>query len=272
MNSAKMSLFTSFSLKLVGTILILASLLDYIILAIPFRYQQEQWLVGFITQVVDRGIIPMIGIVFVIIAYWIDSNIGSRNTTNHRQDACATKSFRTDLRLPMFVLASVLGLVFFGLVAIYLNSLRIVSSETIATIEEQVQQANEELDQFDTLLEDPQSVDRQVKELDLILETGQLQGQQLSQQQLIRVERGKQFFESLQANPEDAEKRIKERRTQLLNTQKEGEKRTKTETLKRGLRIGLSSLMLGGVYSAIGWLGLKGLGSSTSPGRKVPKR
>ena len=66
MNSAKMSLFTSFFLKLVGTILILASLLDYIVLAIPFRYQQEQWLVGFITQVVDRGIIPMIGIVFII--------------------------------------------------------------------------------------------------------------------------------------------------------------------------------------------------------------
>ncbi len=82
----------------------------------------------------------MIGIVFVIIAYWIDSNVGSRNTTK--------KSFRTDLRLPMFVLASVLGLVFFCLFAIYLNSLRIVSSQNITTIEEQVQQANEELDRM----------------------------------------------------------------------------------------------------------------------------
>ncbi len=125
---------------------------------------------------------------------------------------------------------------------------------------------------FNALLEDPQSVNRQILELDLILETGQLQGRQLNQQQLVLAERRKQFFESLQENPDNAAKDIKERRTQLLNTKKEREKENQTETLKQGLRIGLSSLMLGGVYSAIGWLGLKGLGSSTSPGRKVPKR
>ena len=251
MNSAKTSLNTSFSLKLVGTILILASLLDYIILAIPFRYQEEQWLIGFIGQIVDRGIIPMIGIIFILIAYWIESNVGSLQT--------AKKPLFLDLRLPVLMLSSVLGLMFLGLIVIYLNSLKVLSSEAIAQIEEQATAANEQLEQLNVFLDDPRELDQQIKQLDLTLQTRQFEGQTLNNRQLSIVERRQEFFQSLRGNPDAAAKRVKERQTELLNNKKEREERAKTEVLKRSVRIGLSSLMLGVVYTAIGWLGLKGL-------------
>ena len=76
MNTSTISPFTSLALKLIGVILILSSLLDYITLAIPFQPLNAEWQIGFTGQIVDRGIVPMVGIAFLLVGYWIDTSVG----------------------------------------------------------------------------------------------------------------------------------------------------------------------------------------------------
>jgi hypothetical protein len=104
------SAFTSLCLKLIGTIFILSFLLDAITLAIPLNWQNPQWQIGFVTSLVDRGIVPLVGMSLILLGYWIDNSSGN-------------PSLGAGLRLPMFGLAIFLGLIFLLLVPVHLNKL-----------------------------------------------------------------------------------------------------------------------------------------------------
>lgn len=261
--------FTSLSLKLVGIILVLSSLLDYILLALPFNPLDSRWQIGYISTVVDRGIIPMVGIAFVLAAYWIDSNTGTPRSL-------------FDLKMPLFVFASLLGLIFLLFVPLYLNNLRTISADAQEQIAQRASQVEErlqgEFEQLNELLANPQRVkelEQNIQQITQILNSGQIQGQKLTPQQKQQLEQQKQRFESLkglQGKPEEIEKRLNELQTQLRSQKLEQENSAKTETLKQGLRIGLSSLMLAAGYSAIGWLGIKNSMNTQTPRVRAPKR
>jgi hypothetical protein len=53
--------FTALALKVVGLIMIVSSLVDYIFLAIPLNAGQRAWQLAYVGQLVDRGILPMVG-------------------------------------------------------------------------------------------------------------------------------------------------------------------------------------------------------------------
>jgi ABC-type multidrug transport system fused ATPase/permease subunit len=264
------SSFTSLSLKLVGIILFLSSFLDYAILAFPFQPLEARWQIGYISTVVDRGIIPMIGIAFVLAAYWID-NAGGK-----------PKASIFDVRLPMFVCASLLGVVFLLFVPLYLNNLRTISTDAQEQISQRAteveQRLQTEFDQLNALLTNQDRIkelDQNIQQINQALSSGQIQGQQLNPQQKQQLEQQKQRLEglrSLRGKPEEMEKRLNEVQTRLRSQKLETEKQAKTETLKRGLRIGLSSLMLAAGYSTIGWLGLKDSMGSKPPSSRKPKR
>ena len=272
MNNPVISPFTALTLKLVGIILIISSLLDYIILSIPLRIFDQQWQIGFTSQIVDRGIIPMVGMAFLLIGYWISSNV----------DRASSGSNLMDLRLPAFLLASVLGLLFLILVPLHLNNLRMASSDILTQIEQGAAQAEtqlqNEVEQLNAILNDPQrlqQLDETIKQLNQAIESGQIQGRQLNPQQVEQLKQRKEQLEnlkSLQGNPDGVETRINELTTQLGEQKLERENRAKTEALKQGLRIGLSSLMLSVGYIAIGWFGLKSMGGASSSRRRTSKR
>ncbi len=256
MSNSSISQFTSLSLKTVGVILVVSSLLDYITLAIPLDILNSQWQINFISQIVDRGIVPMVGIAFLFVGYWIDSNVSS--TANR-------KGF--DLRLPVFVLSLGLGFVFLLLVPIHLSNLRLVSSDALSQIEERASEAenriSDQYEQLEAIAQDPQRLqllDTRIKEIDTALGSGQFQGQNLNPQQLQRLQGTKQQLENfreLAKNPEALEARLSELQTQLRDQKLQREGRARTETLKQGVRTGLSSLMLAIGYLVMGWFGLK---------------
>ena len=71
------SAVASLTMKVVGLLLIVSSLLDYVILAIPLQLLNRQWQLGYTTQLVDRGVIPLMGVALLLLGFWIESNSGT---------------------------------------------------------------------------------------------------------------------------------------------------------------------------------------------------
>ena len=271
MNTSAVSPFTCLSLKLIGVILILSSLLDYLTLAIPFEPLRAEWQISFTGQVVDRGIVPMVGIAFLLVSYWIETSAGSTN-----------KKPTFDVRLPVFILASLMGLIFLLLVPLHINNLREAQSTAISQINQGAGEAENRIktqfDQLNVLAQDPQrlqQLNNRIQEIDTAINSGQVQGQRLNPEQLQNLNQTKQQlqnFRELAQNPEALEARLTELQTQLRDQKTARENRAKTEALKQGIRTGLSSLMLAVGYIAIGWLGLKKMGKPPVSNKKAAVR
>ncbi|MEA5535342.1 HpsJ family protein [Crocosphaera sp. XPORK-15E] len=267
--------FTSLALKLIGVIFILSSLLDYVTLAVPLQWESQQWQIGLVTSVVDRGVVPLVGIGFILVGYWIDS----------LADASPMKKSGFDLRFPIFILSAVLGLVFLLMVPLHLNNLNVAKTNALEQIQQGAGQGAQQIQNFltqvDALSKNPQRLNGQLQQLNQAIETGQVQGQQLNAQQLeaARQQRDQlQGLRDLAKNPAEYKKRTdelkKQLETQLVTRRKQAEDQAKTQALKQSLRIGLSSLMLAIVYFVIGVFGLRiSMSSPKMASRpKAPKR
>ncbi|MBR8829195.1 MAG: HpsJ family protein [Gomphosphaeria aponina SAG 52.96 = DSM 107014] len=267
MNNSSSSPYTSLVLKLVGIILMISSLLDYLAVAIPLNWQDPQWQINFTSQIVDRGIIPMVGIAFFLVGNWIDTH-------------STVKSSFPDLKLPVFILASFLGLLFLLMVPLNVRSLSLVSNSVLEQIAKGASQVEQQLqaqyDELNTLSKDPaslQQIDQRITQIDELLASGEFEGQQLNEAQKQELQNTKQQLENLQQlarDPEGLEAKLSELQTQLRGQKLQRQNDTKASLAKQGIRVGLSSFMLSGGYIVIGWLGLKGMGSSKTKGQKVP--
>ncbi len=266
------SAFTSLVLKLIGVIFILSSLLDYITLAVPLNLESQSWQIGLVTSIVDRGVVPLVGIGFILVGYLIDG----------LADANPLKKSGFNLKLPVYILSALLGLLFLLMVPLHLNNLNSAKTDALERIQQGAGQGAEQIQQFltqvDTLSRNPNQLNQQIQRLNQAIEAGQVQGRQLNVQQLETLRQQRQQLQGLRdlaQNPEEYKKRTEELKnqleTQLLERRKQAESQATTQALKQSLRIGLSSLMLAIVYSVIGWIGLKSEISSPK-GPKAPAR
>lgn len=267
------STFTALSLKLIGAIFILSSLIDYISLAIPFNWQERSWQIGLVTSLVDRGIVPMVGMALVLIGYWIEASSG----------VPPRKSSGFDLRLPTFILASLLALLFLLLVPLHVSNLNQAKTTALEQIEKGAGQGQQQIQgflaQLNTLSQNPQLLNQQIAQRNQVIETGQFQGRQVTAEELenLRQQRDQlQQLRDLAKTPEEFKKRVNDIKnqleTRLLEQRSRAENQAKIQALKQGLRIGLSSLMLAIGYAVIGWFGLRGMGGSASSRPKTSPR
>lgn len=253
MSSSKISSFTSLCLKTIGGILVLTSLLDYLTLAIPFQFSDAQWQITFTNQMVDRGIVPMVGIAFILLSYWVESSI-SQSSSN--------KGF--DLKPPAFFLSLFLGIIFFLLVPFHLNNLRVVSSQNLAQIEASTEEAQSLISRRYEELKNPQNaqlITRRISDIDQALDSGKIEGQTLNAQQRQQLNSTKQQLENLSKNSKDPatiDARRQEAQNKLKTETSAQKNRAKTQVLKQGLRVGISSLLLSVGYLLMGWFGLQG--------------
>lgn len=256
--------FTAIALKVVAVILILSSLVDYITLLIPFDPTVPQWQIGFTNAIVDRGIIPMVGIVFLLIGYWVGNTVepGGRGG-----------SMFTDLRFWAFLLASVLGLLFLLLVPLHISNLSRISADRLEEIDQQAStleaQITQQQERIDALLGDTAQLDQQVAQLDEVIESGSFQGQEIPPEQLAQAEQLRTQILTVRENPELVQEEIEQRKTELATQRAELESQAKTEAFKNGIRIGISSFLLAIGYIAIGWTGFKGLGTGNGSRRRA---
>lgn len=261
------SAFTSLCLKMMGGVIIISSLLDYIFLAIPFDWQNPQWQINFTNQIVDRGIVPMVGMAFLITGWWITDAAGSE-----------TKASPT-VRIPVFVVSSILGLMFLLLVPVHLSNISKASSTVLTQISEQAGQQQEKIkgfmQQLNGVSQNPQQLSSEIAQRNQVLASGQGPGRALTEQELqgIRNQRDQlQQLLDLSKKPAELKQRLGELQnrlqTQLKELQLKQETAAKTIALKQSLRTGISSLMLAIGYIVVGWLGLKNMGGA----KKVPRK
>lgn len=255
--------FTAIALKVVAVILILSSLVDYATLLIPFDPTVPQWQVGFTNAIVDRGIIPMVGIVFLLIGYWIGNTV----------EPARGGSMFADLRFWAFSLASVLGLLFLLLVPLHISNLSNLSADRLVEIDQQASTLEDQIiqqeERLTVLLGDQAQLDQQLAQLDEVIESGTFQGQEVPPEQLAQAEQLRSQIIAVRENPDMVQQEIDQRKTELATQRTELENQAKTEAFKNGIRIGISSFLLAIGYIAIGWTGFKSLGTGSGSRRRA---
>ena len=272
MNATNSPRTAPFILRLIGIILILSSLVDYISVLIPPNFSDKAWFANVVTQVVDRGVIPMVGLGFLFAGSFLEH--GSLATGDR------AKPFTT-FRFWALLLSMLFGLIFLVAFPLHLNNTRQVSDQALERIDQQTKDQENQLnaqvqqrqDQITAALRDPnqaKQLDDQLKQIDAAIASGQLKGDQLTQAKRAQTE-----LQALKANPNSVADRAKEfRNTQLTKIREDrakAESQAKGEFWKTGVRVGISSLLLSLAYFIIGWSGLKEMGVLGGK-RKPPMR
>ncbi len=250
--------FTPLALKIVGVIVILSSLFDYILLLLPFNPTDKIWQLSTTGQLVDRGIIPLVGIAFLMAGYWMSSSAGT---------APAPRPFWQSLRFWTFLLSSFLGLVFLLLVPLHLLNISTQQSVALTRINQEASayeaQLQNQLQQVDALLKNEQKL----KELDQTINGGQVQGEQLA-----RLQNLKEQLQKFKQDPKALNQQLEEAQTKIRSQKLQAEQKAKQEALKSAVRTGASSLLLAVGYIAIGWTGLMSMLAFQGTRRKPKTR
>jgi ABC-type multidrug transport system fused ATPase/permease subunit len=271
---------TSRTLKVAGMILMLSFLIDFVLLLFPFQPTDKGWQIGLATDLVNRGIVPMVGIGLLFTAYWVDA-------TN---DGGVSSGF--DLRLPSLILASVLGLIFLLIFPLHLSNIHQVRNQDVEKINREASDRelaiDNDLNGKLALLNTEQgkaALEQRKTEfknrINSIIKDEQQYKLALESPQVSPAE--KEIFKKIKANPQEIDKLIEqqtnfkaqadEQKRQIRERKETLEKQAQEGAWKSGLKIGMSSLLLSVGYIIIGWTGIRGMGATKGGGgRKVAAR
>jgi len=252
LSSSSISLLVSRTLKVVGIIVVLAALLDIVILSMPYQFTERSWQINFVTQVVDRGVVPLVGLVLLLVGFWIDSI---------SDDKAIGKTFWQRPQFYVFAFASLLGLLFILLFPLHLNNVRLEYTTSMAQIAKQTTDAETQLN---TRLQT--EIDSQRSQITQLIGATDEQLNQLEQSGQLTKEQG-DLVRKFKADPKGVDPFLSQRandlRTQAetaIRSQKQkAEETLRADSLKSGLRVSVSSLLLAIGYMVMGWMGLRSL-------------
>lgn len=217
-------------LNLVGIILILSFLAELLVLLIPAQFSNQQWQVDLITQLTDRGVLPLIGFAFIYASFGLQSTGGN-----------AQQGTWQNPRFWAFVVASLLGLLFLLLIPFQITTTGQLSQQAISNIDQRASQAEIQIQQRQS----------QIKAL---VESGQvdqlIQSNQVPPEQLPLLQRLKQDPKALDQEAEVA-------RNQIRTQQQQAQEQARADALRSRIRVGLRCLLLAIGYITIGWSGLR---------------
>jgi hypothetical protein len=263
-NSRQFSSVAAQTLKVVGIILILSALLDCIVLSLPGETSDllnRAWQLAAATQIVDRGIIPLMGIALLMTGFWVDSSSGV---------SIERRKVWLDLRFWALLISSLLGLVYLSLVPVHLNNTRLELQDALVLLDKEAGQAESKLDaqikseQYKSDLEQRKSLLRsQIGAL--LQDDGKLQ-QELNNPDLPKEL--KAVLQESKNDPKALDKFLEQQAQELPNqarkeirTQKQQkEKELRTRSRNSSLQTGISSLLLAIGYITVGWTGLRSMG------------
>lgn len=269
-SSPQFSTFAARTLKLVGAILILSFLLDFVILSFPFRTQDKGWQMSLAAQLIDRGIIPMVGLALLFAGYWID---------NLTSDLPNSRKPWLNLTFWALLLSSLLGLLFLLLFPFHFSNVLQGRAQAIERINQEADQATTQLQ---SQLGSPQaqaqieSQKNQLKsQISQLLQNEQQLNQALGSEQV--PEQFKNLLRQAKANPQALDQLLQQQfnaealrnqgLTQIQRRKQEVEQQAQQE-VKSGLRISFTSLLLSIGYIAIGWTGLRSIGAAPPDRRR----
>ncbi len=238
----------SFALKVVGSVLLAASLIDYIILLIQPNFTDPQWRFQFTTQLIDRGIVPLIGVGLIMLGLWMGS-FGDRQASGG------------PLKPVALAISGILGLLFLLMAPLHIADAGKASATATRELNTQTTQVEAQLDarlqqeraQINQVLENPD----QISQLDALL-----QQEGLSEADKTRLRSIKENLDRFKKDPTALEKQQETARNQALATinEQNQSKRNQiaTEFNKSRLRVGFGGLMIAAAYLLICWTGFQG--------------
>ncbi|NER81262.1 MAG: hypothetical protein F6K42_17185 [Leptolyngbya sp. SIO1D8] len=247
LSSSTVSPLAAIALKLVGVVTILSSLLDFLILLLPPDFGNTQWFLNLTTSIVDRGIVPLVGIALLLAGFWIDRSVGKSGRLSN---------LFLDLRFWSCLVASVLGFIFLILTFLHINNVRITARDALAQVEQEATEATTQLEQR---LEG--EVSQQQNQLQQLFEDEALLQQVIDSGQLPQDVL--QFKDDPNALDQFLTQRAGEARERIeteIGTRREGaQQQVRQEAVKSAARISISSFLLAIGYTIVGWTGLRRL-------------
>lgn len=263
-NSRQFSSVAARTLKVVGIILILSALLDCIVLSLPGETSDlfnRAWQLAAATQIVDRGIIPLMGIALLMTGFWVDSSSGV---------SIERRKVWLDLRFWALLISSLLGLLYLCLVPVHLNNTRLELQNALAQVDQEAGQAEGQLeaqiksDQFKAQVEQLKS-QRRTQIAALLQDDGKLQQALQSSdvpQELKTVLRNSKNDPKALDNflEQQAQELPTQARNEIRTRKQQKEKELRTRSRNSSLQTGISSLLLAIGYITVGWTGLRSMG------------
>ena len=261
--------FITQTLKLVGVVLILSFLLDFVILAFPAGERDALWQIGFITATVDRGITPVIGLAFLMVGYWFERS---------NNDTLTQPPSWLSLKFWALLLSSLLGLLFLVMIPLHINNVNTESARAVERINENSSQeeakVQNEISQAQAQLGDPnvrtklESDKNKFKtQVTALLQNEQQFNQAINSDRTPENE--KKLLRQFKANPNALEDFLTQqsdpvalgsKRLAQLQTQKQKlVNQAKQEALQSSIRMTIRSLLISIAYIFIGWMGLRSL-------------
>jgi Tfp pilus assembly protein PilX len=235
-------------LKAVGVVLILGTLVDYVMLAVPPDFLNSQWLVNLISAWVVRGSVPLLGLAIIFLGVWLDrSTAGSGSLKG--------------LPTVALILSLLLGLLFLVMAPLYFNSSRLVSAAQTRQINQQAAQAERQLNNLLARQREQVSAivsnEAQLNRLEQELESLELPEEQQAQLRQIQA-----TLDKVKSDPKALDQEVAKARTQgqteIQERQKAALSELQSEMRRDRLHITLSSLVFALGYLLVGWAGLGG--------------
>jgi hypothetical protein len=260
-SQAYSNFYTSLVLKFAGLVVILGALVDLLVLAIPGNFLNGEWTAQLITDLIDRGSVPMLGLAMIFIGVWLDRTVGIDGGRSSR------------LLKPSLILAFLLSVTFFIAAPLYFSSSRSASATETRTVNSQAAQTERQLDAqleerrtlVKAILSDSDrraTLNREVKNPNLTVD------QRNELQQL------KSIVDNVDKDPTMLEKEMTEARKVAKETLDQQLKAFKNQlsssTQQARIRIIVSSVILSVGYFAIGWTGFAPTGGFKQKA-KAPK-
>ncbi len=263
-NNRQFSSVAARTLKVVGIILILSALLDCIVLSLPGEASDivnRGWQLAAATQIVDRGIIPLMGIALLMTGFWVDSSSGV---------SIERRNVWVDLRFWALLISSLLGLIYLLLVPVHLNNTRLELKDTLAQVDKEAGQAENQLeaqiksDQFKAQVEQLKS-QRRSQIGALLQDDGKLQEALKSPDVPKEL---KAVLQESKNDPKALDKFLEQQaqelpvqaRNEIRTRKQQKEKELRTRSRNSSLQTGISSLLLAIGYITVGWTGLRSMG------------
>jgi hypothetical protein len=241
------SFLTPLALKTAGAVLIVSSLIDLIFMLwfppdlAPDPDRKRWWLYA-TSQVVDRGLLPLVGIAFAIAGDWIE--IVSTEDGGTRGNGW---------RVGTYILASLLGLIFVLIIPFQGITTNEMKGEDFKKIGAEVtrleQGIKSNLQQISS--QPKEKIKEQIAAVDKEIKNG-AQGQGLANLQMTKAK-----LELLLNNPDKFKQESAQNLKQLQEQKGKAEAQASEKMLKTGVRTGLASLLLAIAYVTIGWTGLR---------------
>ena len=225
--------------------MVLATVFNMIVLPWPYQFEEREWvLFRFITPVVDRGIIALLGVVLILGSCWIQA-IAQEKPSNAK--------FHSKLPFWASVVSILFSVFFVMMLGAHLWNLSQWRSEQIASVAEQAAQAESQLEQ---------QVDQQRELIGTLLENTGLREDAISRGQLpgdvvALLEQLENDPGNLSAFEERVQEGLTQRQTDISIRRQDLQKEVSDRATKSALMTGVDSLLLAIGFGIISWTGLR---------------